>query len=122
MRFIVILIMGFGLTACGEADNRSAEEMQQAELRAQLFTPAGATLAEKYDRSCRGCHTVLATGAPLTGDNISWGPRLQQGEATLLNNTLAGTGGMPPLGMCPDCTVEEFSALIEFMSAPIGDH
>jgi cytochrome c5 len=29
-----------------------------------------------------------------------------------------GFGGMPPLGMCMDCSAEEFEALIVFMASP----
>lgn len=121
MRLLLILTLALGLAACGQGgDNRSATEMREVEGAARAMTLADPVLAEKYDRSCRGCHTVLASGAPLAGDEVSWAPRLRQGEDTLLTHTQEGVGGMPPLGMCPDCSLDEFRALIRFMAPGEG--
>ncbi len=46
----------------------------------------------------------------------AWAPRLAQGGSVLLNHTLSGYKGMPPLGSCMDCSEEDFLALIQFMS------
>ena len=45
--------------------------------------------------------------------------RMQKGMDVLVNNVISGIGGMPPYGLCMDCSADEFEALIEFMaSAP----
>jgi cytochrome c5 len=39
---------------------------------------------------------------------------------TLLDHTVSGYKGMPPLGSCGDCGETEFTALIEFMARGRG--
>lgn len=69
-----------------------------------------------YNQSCIACHASGAAGAPKMGDAKAWAPRLAQGDATLLKHTKEGLNAMPPKGMCMDCTDEEFTALIKYMS------
>lgn len=94
-------------------DSTAGSETRSRELR-----PADTQLAAIYDRSCRSCHTIAATGSPLTGDTLAWSPRLEKGMPTLLDNVVNGFGGMPPFGMCMDCSAQEFEALITFMASP----
>jgi len=101
------------LTACGDPDSRAAQQMEAAS-RQQV--PANPDLAAIYLRSCRSCHTVAATGAPLTGDAAAWTPRMDKGMDAMLDSVINGFGGMPPLGLCMDCTAEQFEALIRFMA------
>ncbi|MBE0763098.1 cytochrome c5 family protein, partial [Escherichia coli] len=49
-----------------------------------------------------------ASGAPLTGDAAAWAPRLAQGIDTLLDHSINGYKGMPPMGMCMQCSEEQF--------------
>lgn len=77
-----------------------------------------ARLGEIYSRSCMGCHTVPDSGAPQSHNIAAWDPRLQQGEAVLLDHMVNGFGGMPPLGQCFDCTAEDLTTLMHFMAAP----
>jgi cytochrome c5 len=79
-------------------------------------TPADARVAELYNRSCRSCHAQGAGWAPKTGDLQAWAPRLQKGTPVLLEHTIDGFKGMPPMGMCFDCNEEDFTKLISFMS------
>ncbi len=78
--------------------------------------PADPALAEVYDGSCKLCHANPAAGAPLSGDHKAWAPRIAQGTDTLLDHTINGYQGMPPMGLCMQCSEEELIALIEFMS------
>ena len=55
-------------------------------------------------------------GAPLAGDEAAWAPRLNKGMDTLVNIVVNGSGGMPPLGLCMDCSAEQFAALTQFMA------
>ncbi|RCH36970.1 cytochrome C oxidase, cbb3-type, subunit III family protein [Pseudomonas aeruginosa] len=74
-------------------------------------------MAQVYSASCKLCHANPASGAPLTGDAAAWAPRLAQGIDTLLDHSINGYKGMPPMGMCMQCSEEQFRALIDFMSA-----
>ena len=111
----VVLISFFVLLGCAEKQSgaEAAIEAQSRELR-----PADAGVRGVYDRSCRSCHTIAATGAPLTGDAAAWSVRMDKGMDTLVENVVNGFGGMPPFGMCMDCSVEYFEALITFMAQP----
>lgn len=100
------------LVACDGSNTRSAA------APVGRITPADPALAEIYHRSCRSCHGVQGSGAPLTGDVAAWQPRLELGMDTMVQRVIEGSGGMPPLGMCFDCDEAQFSALIEFMASP----
>lgn len=102
------------LTACNDNGGTVVLTDQQS----QSLQPANTQLASIYNRSCKNCHTQNATGAPLTGDSTTWGPRLDKGMDQLLDSVINGFGGMPPLGLCMDCEPEQFEALIKFMAQP----
>lgn len=71
---------------------------------------------ELYDSSCGICHKEGVGGAPKSFDASAWEERLKKGKDVLLSNAISGFKGMPPLGMCSDCTKEDLSDLIEYMS------
>lgn len=100
------------VTACGS----DAPAGGISEAQSRTLQPADTALAEIYNRSCRSCHTVAATGSPLTGDPSAWAPRMDKGMNTLLDNVVNGFGGMPPFGLCMDCDADQFEALIRFMA------
>ena len=98
------------LAGCGD-------EAPRAPAVATQRMPADAELAQLYGASCRQCHANPAAGAPLTGDVAAWAPRLEKGMATLIEHSINGFQGMPPMGMCMQCSEDQFQALIAFMSA-----
>lgn len=100
------------LSGCDQAP--SAQDIL---ANAQALEPSDPVLNEIYQRSCRNCHVLESTGAPLTGDVRAWQGRLEKGKDILLENVVQGFGGMPPFGLCMDCNVEQFNALIDFMAA-----
>ena len=100
------------LPGCGEGP--AAPVAAQAHSR--TLQPQDEAVAAIYQRSCASCHTVAATGAPLTGDLPAWTPRMAKGMETLVDNVVNGFGGMPPFGLCMDCDVAQFEALINFMA------
>ncbi|MGB1907519.1 MAG: c-type cytochrome, partial [Spongiibacter sp.] len=57
-------------------------------------------------------------GAPRTGNEQDWAPRLATGMDTLLDHTRNGYNAMPPRGMCINCSDDDFRALINFMAHP----
>jgi cytochrome c5 len=118
LRGISAYIVGFGLVlyGCGEAANEIAVAGDDVAARAESLMPEDASLASLYEDTCFSCHSVADSGAPLTGDTDAWDARLEQGMDVLLDHTIDGFGGMPPLGSCMDCSGEDFEALIEFMS------
>ena len=101
------------LSACGEGPQGAPP----AEAASRSLQPADPELAQVYQRSCASCHTVAATGAPLTGDVSAWAPRMDKGMDTLVDSVVNGFGGMPPFGLCMDCDAQQFEALISFMAA-----
>ncbi|KEI71486.1 c-type cytochrome [Endozoicomonas elysicola] len=111
------VLFSFLLTACDSSQILSSKEAFDPTLASQL-QPEDSHLSAIYNRSCKACHTIANTGAPLTGDSYSWDSRMDKGMDELLDNVINGFGGMPPFGMCMDCDPEQFEALITFMAAP----
>lgn len=101
------------VSACGDTQS-GRPGISEAASRA--LRPADTELASIYDRSCRSCHTVAATGSPLTGDKQAWSPRMEKGLDVMLESVISGSGGMPPFGLCMDCDADQFEALITFMA------
>ena len=110
---VLCLTMMVAVTGCGESSFTSPK-IATASLQR---VPGDAAIAAIYQRSCRSCHTIAGTGAPLTGDTSAWAPRMEKGMGMMLDSVINGSGGMPPLGLCMDCSAEQFEALIRFMAA-----
>lgn len=87
-----------------------------ASLSMVLNAQADEALQDKYQRTCFACHGTGAAGAPKTGDKAAWEPRVAKGIDELLKSVKEGKGVMPPMGLCSDCTDEDFKGLIEMMS------
>ncbi len=94
-------------------------------LKAIVFATAavavsGAAVAEpnleKYNKSCVVCHDQGVAGAPKTGDAAAWAPRLEKGMEGLVASIKNGLNAMPPMGMCMDCTDDEYMELIKYMA------
>ena len=101
------------LAACAPAPPDRAAVVAEA-VRA---TPSDSRLAELYQHSCRACHTVVASGAPLTHDQAAWRARWEKGLPALLSNAVQGYNGMPAGGQCVRCSSSDLEALIRFMAA-----
>lgn len=114
---ISILISSISLVGCGDTGSPDgASAGKSAPAASRDLSPQDAEIASIYNRSCRSCHVVAGTGAPLTGDVAAWKPRLDKGMDALVTSVVEGFGGMPPFGFCMDCDVEQFEALIAFMA------
>lgn len=111
MRLLMVCAACVLLSACGDPPAMPLTEEQRLALR-----PADARLAALYDGSCKACHTVKDSLAPLAGDRTVWDLRWEQGEPALLAATIQGKGGMPAGGQCFECTPEDLQALIRFMA------
>jgi cytochrome c5 len=91
-------------------------------LAAALFSTtaisADQAVVDKYNKSCIACHSSGAAGAPKTGVEADWTPRMGKGTDALVASVVNGMNAMPPKGMCFDCSNEDFKALIEYMATP----
>jgi cytochrome c5 len=105
MRLLAIAVLAALLAACDEPPRE----------RVPATIPA-AQLGKLYLQTCMACHASPGSGAPQAGDRAAWAPRLRQGMDVLLDHTVDGYKGMPPLGSCMDCGEAEFEALIRFMA------
>jgi len=69
-----------------------------------------------YLNTCFSCHASGVAGAPAVGDAEAWTPRAEKGRDALLRSTIEGMPpGMPPKGLCMDCTDEELGQAIDYM-------
>lgn len=113
MRFAAgLLVAGIAVLSGGCGQQAPAPTAAPA----QAVMPSDPKLAPLYAQTCKSCHSTPGSGAPQAGDRAAWQPRLAQGMGVLLERTIAGYKGMPPLGSCADCSEAEFTALIEFMA------
>ena len=60
---------------------------------------------------------MAGNGAPLVGRTSAWAPRVAaRGPDGLIASVKAGRNAMPPRGLCPDCSDDDYRAIIAFMS------
>jgi cytochrome c5 len=107
---LIAPLLALALAACGQG----APAITPAQSAA--LVPADARLAGLYEASCKTCHTIAGSGAPLSGDAAAWKPRLKQGTPTLVAHAVQGFKAMPAGGQCAACTAQDFEALIAFMA------
>ena len=70
---------------------------------------------EIYEVACTTCHAIGLAGAPLFGNKVIWGERANKDLAVLVETVTNGLGGMPPMGMCMDCSQEELTNSVQYM-------
>ena len=68
-----------------------------------------------FNASCTGCHSTGAAGAPKIGDAGAWATRKGKGMDTLYSNAINGFNGMPPKGLCMDCSDDEIKATVDYI-------
>lgn len=111
--FVALIPAGLLLAGCDGGPEREAVREYAASAM-----PEDPGLAALYERSCRSCHAHSGSGAPLAGDTLVWQRLLEnKGMQRLMQHTVQGYGGMPPLGHCMDCSREDFGRLIGFMAS-----
>ena len=71
-----------------------------------------------YGSFCTACHELGVLSAPKKGDKATWDAKLAAAGSysQLLTNSINGIRAMPPRGTCMDCSDEEISLAIQFMS------
>ena len=70
---------------------------------------------EIYVNACATCHSIGLAGAPKFADASTWGVRPDKGIAALTMSVKNGLNGMPPKGMCMDCSEDELSSAVQYM-------
>lgn len=103
VRYALMLML---LGGCGDANETAS-------------TQSNVPGEQTYQRYCFSCHASGVSGAPPSGNAAAWAPRLAQGEQVLLQHTIEGmpSAGMPPRGMCLQCTDQELLDAIHYMAA-----
>jgi cytochrome c5 len=103
---VIIIIMLASYVAAGDQPAAGSDGMG-AEAVARRLQPVGTielrdasspgairTGEQVYMAQCTACHATGAAGAPKTGDEAAWAPRLKTGYDTLLTSVLKGKGAM----------------------------
>ena len=119
----ILLSLCCGLTMLVGCAPDAPPVSQQAAVQAATQLPSDERLARLYQQSCKICHGLAQSGAPLARDQSQWDPRWAKGLPALLQSTVTGLNGMPPGGQCFACTAQDYQALIAFMAgrdAPNG--
>ena len=81
-----------------EAVAKRLQRVGSVEVR-DASNPATLKTGEQvYQAQCTACHAVGAAGAPKTGDEAAWAPRIKTGYDALLNSSLKGKGAMGAQG------------------------
>lgn len=71
---------------------------------------------QTYTRFCFSCHAAGVAGAPRVGDAEAWAPRIAKGREALIEASIEGIPpGMPPMGLCTECTEEDLGAAVDYM-------
>jgi cytochrome c5 len=105
---IIVLLVNF--VATGDKDGAGSEAMTE-EAIAQRIQPVGVVMLKDasavvalrtgeqvYAAQCTACHAAGLAGAPKSGDEAAWAPRIKTGYEALVNSALKGKGAMAAQG------------------------
>ena len=70
---------------------------------------------EIYRNTCAACHTNGFNGAPMFGKQEQWKKLAEKGMDNLVYSTKNGLNGMPPMGLCNDCSNEELELAVAYL-------
>ncbi|RLA04141.1 MAG: cytochrome C, partial [Gammaproteobacteria bacterium] len=96
-------------------DESEWKELQQPPPKSRKQVTGMAIGKRIYAQTCSRCHEKGLNGAPMTGDQAAWAPRLRKNFDVLLNNALRGLNAMPAKGGCEQCTGTEIIAATKYM-------
>ncbi len=129
--FLSLLILG----ACSDEKGEVKLSVEQEKAMSERLAPAGkismvgevasapATNTgggsrsgeDVYNTSCKTCHGSGMAGAPKFGAPEQWTARIDKGMDTMYTNAISGFQGMPPKGLCMDCSDDELKAAVDYM-------
>ena len=107
---LIALVFNLQISACSPVSDVKNTNAEPIKISTEL--------SAIYQRSCKNCHEVEATGAPLLGDKERWDTVLEKGMNIVLDRAMSGFQGMPAFGQCFECSPEQIEALIIYMSNP----
>lgn len=122
----VLVVLVWPLSMIGKGDS-AADASQDAELRIQ---PVARVEMQKavvksdgkprdgetiYNTVCTACHAGGLAGAPKTGDQAAWAPRIATGMAALLKSATLGKNAMPARGGAADLSDDELKAAVDYL-------
>ncbi len=102
-----VTMVCLGLLACSGGN----EEPSKGLSTTAQETHPGAALVKA---NCMACHKPGLNGAPIIGNVKMWGPRITQGEETLVQHAISGYGLMPAKGGS-SLTDEEMAQAVNYM-------
>jgi len=123
------------LSACGGDKPETKLTAEQTKEVSERLAPAGSVALtsevssapasggaarsgeEIYNSKCMACHATGAAGAPKLGTAADWAPRLSKGKDALYASAVGGFKGMPPKGLCMDCSEAEIHSAVDFILA-----
>ncbi len=134
---LAVLTLALSLTVAGCGDDKAAAPLtaqQEKEVAARLAPPGEVVMAsdvapvaaataggaartgeEIYNTKCMTCHATGAAGAPKLANIEEWAPRIAKGMDVLYASSINGLNGMPPKGLCMDCSDDELKASVDYM-------
>lgn len=120
--YMRILFVSLLLMTAGCSREPQSIDPERLALYTEIYAEADMTPAvqEKWARSCALCHAAGVGGAPRVGVKADWQARVEKGPGMLMVNTIDGINQMPPLGYCQDCGLDDFAAMIKFMTGDAG--
>lgn len=95
------------LAACSSGEDGSAQD--ETILAGEAIVNA----------NCKVCHASGINGAPIIGNKNMWGPRVEQGEAVLVQHAMEGFGLMPAKGGKTDLTQEDITLAVKYFMAQV---
>ena len=81
-----------------EAVAKRLQPVGTVEFKDMNNAAAMKTGQQVYEAQCTACHAAGAAGAPKTGDEAAWGPRIKTGYDALLTSVMKGKGAMGAQG------------------------
>jgi len=105
---IIVLLVNF--VAAGDKSGAGSDGMSEQAV-AMRIQPVGQVMLKDasavavlrtgeqvYTAQCTACHAAGLAGAPKSGDEAAWGPRIKTGYEALLISALKGKGAMAAQG------------------------
>ena len=107
---IAIIVLLTNYVVSGDNDGAGSGALAEESV-AQRIQPVGVVMLkeaggavalrtgeEVYAAQCTACHAAGLAGAPKSGDEAAWAPRIKTGYEALLNSALKGKGAMAAQG------------------------
>lgn len=129
---VIILIVQYVANSNTDGAGSDAMTAEAIAARLQPVADSGFTLIDAnaprqlqtgdavYKAACAACHESGAAGAPRFGDAAAWGPRIAQGQETVVSHAINGIRAMPAKGGNPDLDDIEVERAVVFMANQAG--